>query len=187
VEGKREEYFKAQRERLVAQGTAADTVKIEELPMYKTLRNGRIVRGGGGITPDVVVERDTVEMAPYLVKMVSRGVTAEFIYEYLDAHRDSLKSSYPAFNQFRDKFQVSESMLAAIVDKATAKGVELNSEEYERSKSFISRQVKAMIARNLFSESAYYEIMNAEGDSVLEEGVRIAINWDKTGRKILGY
>jgi carboxyl-terminal processing protease len=187
VEGKREEYFKAQRERLVAQGTAADTVKIEELPMYKTLRNGRTVRGGGGITPDVVVERDTVEMTPYLVKIVGRGVTSEFIYEYLDAHRDSLKSSYPAFNQFRDKFQVSESMLAAIVDKATAKGVELNSDEYERSKSFISRQVKAMIARNLFSESAYYESMNAEGDSVLEEGVRIAINWDKTGRKILGY
>ena len=187
VEGKREEYFKAQRERLVAQGTAADTVKIEELPMYKTLRNGRTVRGGGGITPDVVVERDTVEMTPYLVKIVGRGVTSEFIYEYLDANRDSLKNNYPAFDQFRDKFQVSESMLAAIVDKATTKGVEVNSDEYERSKSFISRQVKAMIARNLFSESAYYEIMNAEGDSVLEEGVRIAINWDKTGRKILGY
>lgn len=186
-EGKREEYFKAQRERLIAQGAAADTVAIAEMPTYKTLRNERTVRGGGGITPDVIIERDTVEVTPYLIKIIGRGVTAEYLYEYLDANRDLLKRDYPTFEQFREKFQVSDDMLAAVAGKASAKGVEPNSVEYERSKSFVRRQLKALIARNLFSESAYYEILNSEGDSVLDEGVRIATNWDKTGKKILGY
>ena len=78
-------------------------------------------------------------------------------------------------------------MLAELTAKASDKGVEMVEEEFLRSKSFIKRQFKALLARNLFSESAYYEILNAEGDSVLNEGVRIAMDWQKSGRAILGY
>ena len=78
-------------------------------------------------------------------------------------------------------------MLTQITSKATEQGVEFNEEEFLRSKSFMKRQFKALVARNLFSESAYYEILNAEGDSVLNEGVRIATNWNELARPILGY
>lgn len=185
--GKREEYYKQQRERLIASGKAADTVGIAELPIYKTLRNGRIVRGGGGITPDVIVEADTLEITPYLVKVIGKGIVASHLYDYLDTNRDRLKSDYPSFKHFRDKFVVSDQMLTQIISKATEQGVEFNEEEFLRSKSFMKRQFKALVARNLFSESAYYEILNAEGDSVLNEGVRIATNWNERARPILGY
>ena len=185
--GKREEYYKAHRERLVASGKAADTVGLAELPIYKTLRNGRTVRGGGGITPDVVIEPDTMEFTSYLVKLTGKGVIAESLYEYLDANRDNLVAQYPTFEQFRDGFVVSDDMLTTITAKGAAKGVDMVKEEFLRSKSFMMRQFKALIARNLFSESAYYEIINSEGDSILNEGVRIVSEWNKLGKPILGY
>ena len=185
--GKREEYYKAQRERLVASGKAADTVALAELPTYRTLRNGRTVHGGGGINPDVVIEADTMEISPYLIKITGRGIVAGYLYDYLDANRERLQSSYPTFQQFNKEFEVSEDMLAAITDKASEQGIEKAEEEFLRSKPFIKRQFKALIARNLFSDGAYYQVLNAEGDSVLNEGVRIVTHWDKIARPILGY
>ncbi len=186
-EGKREEYYKAQRARIMASVRDVDTLDIAELPTYKTLKNGRTVRGGGGITPDVIISPDTMEITPYLVKVIGRGVTSEYLYEYLDANRDKLKSDYPTFDRFRDNFEVSDAVLSEVTDRASSKGIELNRVEFERSKSFMRRQLKALIARNLFSESAYYEIINSEGDSVLNEGVRIAKEWNRLGKNILGY
>lgn len=185
--GKRDEYYKAKRDRLIASGKSADTATIAQLPTYMTLRNGRTVRGGGGITPDVVIAPDTVEITPYLIKITGKGVVAEYLYNYLDAHRDRLLGDYPTFERFRDGFEVSDDLLSALTSNAMDKGVEMVEEEFMRSKSFMKRQFKALLARNLFSESAYYEILNSEGDSVLDEGVRIITNWDKTGKKILGY
>jgi carboxyl-terminal processing protease len=185
--GKREEYYKAQRDRLVANGKAADTVALAEQPIYKTLRNGRSVSGGGGITPDVVISADTMEVTPYLIKIVGKGVVADYLYDYLDANRDQLKSNYPTFEQFRDGFEVSDEVLSAIVEKGAVQGVEVVAEELARSKSFIKRQFKSLVARSIFSESAYYEIINSEGDSVLNEGVRIVTHWDKVARPLLGY
>lgn len=185
--GKREEYYKAHRERLVASGKAADTVGLAELPTYKTLRKGRTVHGGGGITPDVVIEADTLEFTDYLVKLTARGIMAESLYEYLDANREKLASQYPTFDEFKSRFSVSEETLDAITSKGAERGIERHEDQYLRSKSFISRQFKALIARNLFTESAYYEVINSEGDSVLNEGVRIVKDWNKSGKEILGY
>lgn len=185
--GKREEYYKQQRERLVANGRAADTVGLAELPSYKTLRNGRTVRGGGGITPDVTIEADTLEFTPYLVKLIGKGVLSSYLYDYLDTHRDHLKSDYPTLERFREEFIVSDQILSQITGKASEQGVEMVEEEFSRSKSFLKRQFKALIARNLFSSSAYYEILNSEGDAVLNEGVRIVTNWNEVARPILGY
>ena len=98
-----------------------------------------------------------------------------------------MKSEYPTFGKFRDNFEVSDSMLAELTANAATRGVEMVEEEFLRSKSFMKRQFKALIARNLFTDSAYYEVLNSEGDSVMDEGVRIVTNWDKIGKKILGY
>lgn len=185
--GKREEYYKAQRERLVESGRAADTVGIAERPTYKTLRNARTVYGGGGITPDVVIAPDTAEITPYLMRITSKGIVAEYLYNYLDANREWLVKQYPTFEQFREGFEVSEQTLAEVVARATAAGVEMNEEEFARSKSFVKRQFKALLARNLFSTSEYYEIINSEGDAVLNEGVRILSDWDTVAKPILGY
>ena len=185
--GKREEYYKAQRDRLVASGRAVDTLALTELPTYKTLRNGREVRGGGGITPDVVIEPDTLEVTPYLVKITGRGIVAGYLYDYLDANRERLKGDYPTFERFRDGFEVTDAMLESLTERAAEQGIEKVDEEFVRSKSFMKRQFKALVARNLFSTSAYYEIINSAGDSVLNEGVRIVTNWNEVARPLLGY
>ncbi len=185
--GKRDDYYRTQHSRLMASEAAADTIGISEQPVYKTLLNGREVRGGGGITPDVIIAPDTVEVTPYLVKITRKGVVAGYLYDYLDANREALAQKYTSFEQFRDGFEVTDAMLSEIATKASSQGVAMKVEEFERSKSFISRQFKALVARNLFSDSAYYEVLNSRGDSVLNEGVRIIEDWKKRGRNILGY
>ena len=112
---------------------------------------------------------------------------SSYLYDYLDTHRDHLKSDYPTLERFREEFIVSDQILSQITGKASEQGVEMVEEEFSRSKSFLKRQFKALIARNLFSSSAYYEILNSEGDAVLNEGVRIVTNWNEVARPILGY
>ena len=51
---------------------SADSVQIADSTVYLT-KNGRVVRGGGGIMPDVFVGRDTTLYTPYVNPVVNRA------------------------------------------------------------------------------------------------------------------
>ena len=45
-----------------------------EAPQYRTLKEGRIVKGGGGIRPDILIEEDTTGYTNYYAALIRRGV-----------------------------------------------------------------------------------------------------------------
>ena len=48
------------------------------------------------------------------------------------------------------------------------KNVEKSEEDYEKSKKLIQTQIKALLARNLYHTSAYFEIINELNDFYIE-------------------
>jgi len=56
-------------------------------------RNGRTVYGGGGITPDVFIARDTTGYNSYFMEASMSGNLYQFAYSFTDQHRKALDAA----------------------------------------------------------------------------------------------
>ena len=52
-------------------------------------------------------------------------------------------------------------MMQGLVDFATSEGVEFNEEEYQQSYNMIATILKAIIGRDLFTQSTYFRVANS--------------------------
>ena len=169
--GKRDEYYKAYRNRFTDM-EKADTLNSDR-PIYKTLLSGRTVYGGGGITPDITVVQDTTEYTDYLVKLISRGIVAEYLSDYLDARRDELKAKYLSFEEFDGGYDVDDDMISALATSGVSRGVAADTDGLSRSNNYLKRYIKAYTARNLFSVSDFYRVFNSSGDNVYDKAIEV--------------
>ncbi|HYW95479.1 MAG TPA: S41 family peptidase, partial [Bacteroidales bacterium] len=91
-----------------------DTKHFPDSLKFHTLIKNRVVYGGGGILPDYLVPIDTSEYSDYYRDIISQGVLNQFILEYVDNNRKSLKSSYPDFQTFKKNFSVTPAIVAQL-------------------------------------------------------------------------
>ncbi|MEG1644791.1 MAG: S41 family peptidase [Alistipes sp.] len=180
--GDRKAYYAAHRQRMGSESSVKD--RPDSL-LYKTLRTGRKVYGGGGITPDVLIPVDTTELSPYFMQLIRRGVISEFTADYLDRHRTSLEKSYPDFNHYQTEFKVSQTLIDELGQYGVKLGVPYIAAEMTRSQIFIARQLKALFARCLFSPDTFYQVLNAEGDVALDKARAIIRSWATAGEPLL--
>lgn len=146
----------------------ADSIKNDDSKKYKTA-HGRTVYGGGGVTPDVFVKRDTTYLTNYLIELFNKNVIREFTLQYVNAHKNELNKM--GFDKYLTQFEVNSSMLNDIVKKGAASGITLNQKEFERSKPYIKNQVKAQIARTIWKDenglsNTYYQVINQDDDAI---------------------
>ena len=170
-EGKKQ-YYKDIRERLNSgQLMSMDSIKFPDSLSYLT-SNGRKVFGGGGIMPDIFVPLDTSEISDYYSKVVRKGILNQFVLSYLDQNREKLNSEFNELSDFKSGFDTKEQAWKEFIAYAEKEGVEPNDEDLEKSGRLLSTQIKALIARNLWDSSAYFEIFNEINPSV-QEALRV--------------
>lgn len=130
----------------------ADTTR----PKHETT-GGRIVYGGGGITPDYIVRYDNLQK--YAARM--RFHIFEFITAYLDKQGARLREQYetPGARQFVRDFQVSDAMMQDFIEFGKARDVEFNKEEYEADKDWLRASLKAQVARTLFGNEGQFRVL----------------------------
>lgn len=126
--------------------------------LYRTIRNGRPVYGGGGIMPDVYVPLDTTFYTPYYRDIVAKGVLNKFCVTYVEDHRAAILKAYPNVEKFVERFEPDATVMKALADAASAEGIEFNQEQYDRSASYLTNIVKALIGRDLYGQDAYYRV-----------------------------
>lgn len=163
---------------------SADSIHFPDSMKYKTLVTERIVYGGGGIMPDIFIPVDTTRYSDYHRKVLASGAINRVAMNYLDKHRDEMTKKYPQFNQYKQNFNVTEEIMQDLIAVAKEEKIEFNEEQYNLSKDLIMTQIKALIARDLFDMSEYFQIMNDEIPSY-KEALRI-INDEKAYNKELG-
>jgi carboxyl-terminal processing protease len=130
--------------------------------------NGRKVYGGGGIMPDIFVPLDTTLNSDLNRNLIRRGVYNEFVLNYLNKNRKEMKATYPSFSSFKNDFTLDDELLDKFFSFAKKKKVKESEADYLKSKKLIDTQLTALFARNLYSVSAYFEIINELNDSYLE-------------------
>lgn len=125
-----------------------------------TTRNGRVVYGGGGITPDIFVPLDTTRVTPYYRDLVAKGVLNRYCLQYVDSRRKQLKSDFKTVDDFAHGFNVTDEMMTGLAQMAEADSVKAVPDEVAASRDYLSTIVKALIGRDLFDSSAYYQVAN---------------------------
>ena len=140
---------------------SADSVQIADSTVYFT-KKGRIVRGGGGIMPDVFVGRDTTLNTPYFNIVVNRAYTYQFAYQYTDRHRKEL-SQYKDW-QSLEQHLLNANWLPEFVAFAQEKGVEPNPEQLAKSKPLLIRLVNAYIVRNILNDEGFFPLFERDDD-----------------------
>ncbi len=141
--------------------TSADSIHAADTVKYFTM-NKRVVYGGGGITPDVFVPIDTTQSSAYFGQLVRKGVLNTFALAYVDEHRAKLLASYSGPDAFRRQFVVDAGLEAGLAEAATKDGIEPDPSGMARSKGLIDLRLKALIARDLWNTSAYWQVINAD-------------------------
>lgn len=119
-------------------------------PQFKTM-GGRIVFGGGGITPDYIVKLDT--LTQYSVQLRRLNLFLEYANKYYDLNKDYLRSTYSDYLKFRDDFKISDEMLNDFKTLASSKGIEFNEEQWNRDKDFIKTSIKSILARDIWGNN----------------------------------
>lgn len=145
-----------------------DSIPLPDSLRFNTKVNNRPVYGGGGIMPDVFVPLDTTAITPYYNRLVRQQVLNRFILSYVDRNREQLNRDYPDFSTYKNNFTAGESILSLLSEYGAEHGVEPNEKDMELSSGLLSNQIKALIARDLWDMSEYYEIANFQDNEFLK-------------------
>ncbi len=130
--------------------------KDSSLPIFKT-HAGRIVYGGGGITPDYIVKSD--DLTNYTTDLLKNNIFYQFTLSYLDSYEKSIKSKYKTLDDFKSNFDFSEKDIHNFLDFAANKGVKYSQEDFTKDKGYIITRLKAQIARNNWKNKGWYEVI----------------------------
>ena len=160
-----EEYFKESDSRF-ANGELfkKDSIKISDTLKFKT-KKGKIVYGGGGIVPDVFVpvEVEHGHGSGNIAYLLQSGIVDHFVFELLDQNRNAFKGL--SFNQFLVKMNGTDLYFKSFQKYLLKNGLDLN---LEKNKHLVKRYLSAELARQLYNENRYYEIVLKEDPMIKE-------------------
>ena len=143
----------------------ADSIHYADSLKVHTLKLGRPIYGGGGITPDVFVPLDTTFYSDYYRDLNAKGLINQFAIRYTDTNRKKIKAEYKDANAFEQRFNITQAMINELVEMAKKEGIEPKPEMLKRSEPTIKNVIKAIIARDVYGDdNLFYRILNSNND-----------------------
>lgn len=146
-----------------------DSIRIDSTQIFVTT-HGRKVYGGGGIIPDIFVPNDTSGITNYYMKVANARLLQKFAFTYVDRNREEL-SKLKDYKQFLRILPSNDVLLNDFVYYASRNGVPARWYYINISRDLITTQLKALIARDLFGDDAFYYIYN-RNDNNIEEAIK---------------
>lgn len=147
---------------------SADSIHFADSLKYQTLRLKRTVYGGGGVMPDIFVPLDTTQYTRFHRQLAAKSILLNANLKYVDSRRKSLKKQYPTFDAFLSGFEIPQNVVDEILAEAKKQKVEPKDEaEIAKSLPYIKTQLKALVARDLWDMSEYFQVMNEQNHIVM--------------------
>jgi carboxyl-terminal processing protease len=175
----REAYNEAFAERYkTGELTGHDSVVKEDTTAYYTSHR-RIVRGGGGIKPDVYVPYDSSRVSPGLMSLLLSDKLQNTIFDYYTTHIRELKQ-YRTLPEFMQSFKSEAQLVGLFLQQLSPSERTIASATLARpaARSFLILQMKAQVARILFQNNGYYAV-NATSDDVVLRALKLLHSSDQ--------
>lgn len=154
--------------------TNPDSIHFDSSQKFYTLRNHRVVYGGGGIMPDYFVPLDTTKYTKYHRLLAAKNIIMNAYLKYVDANRTTLKGLYKSFDTFNKNYVVPQSLLDTIIAEGKKEKVEPKDKaELTATMPYIKVQLKALVARDLWDMNEYYRVWNEQSD-IVNKAVKLA-------------
>lgn len=184
VKGNKKKYDQDMLERLNSgELLSADSIHFPDSLKFTTT-GGRTVYGGGGIMPDVYVPLDTTVYTKLHRELAAKSCVISTTLKWIDLHRAKLIKTYDVeayrkararkldnksfkmedlrkgFLAYKEGFTVTDDIIDLLLQKAKEAKIEYNDSTLQASMPMLKAQIKALIARDLWDMSEFYEIMN---------------------------
>jgi len=144
-----------------------DSIHFVDSLKYYTLKEHRVVYGGGGIMPDYYVPLDTTKYTRFHREMSARSLIINASLRYVDQQRKALKKQYPTIARFQQEFEIPASVTDGILAEAEKQNIKpKDDEELKTTMPYLKLQLKALVARDLWDTSQYFAVMNESNDVV---------------------
>ena len=156
-----------------------DSIKHEG-PEYHT-SNGRVVYGGGGITPDIFVAEDTLNMTSYYKEASMSGLILQFAYEYTDDNRQKL-STYKTRTEL-ESYLKKLNTVELFVQYAEKNGLKRRNLMIQKSHNLLERYINSRLVYNVLDEQAWTEYLNAD-DPAIKETLRVFKTGESFPKKV---
>ena len=147
---------------------------VDSLKFYTP--SGRVVYGGGGITPDVFIPFDSTSTSFALIDIINFGILRHHCFDFVDQNRTTL-SNWKSFDLYQKNYKIEDALIEKTLLSAKENNILYTKAEVAKLKEQCSLRYKAQIARALFDENAMIRIMNAE-DPELLRAVDISKNYN---------
>ncbi|HRY99420.1 MAG TPA: S41 family peptidase, partial [Bacteroidales bacterium] len=161
----------------------ADSIQFPDSLKYST-RGGRTVYGGGGIMPDLFIPWDSTAYTELYADLAGEGLMNDLVLAYTEQHRKELLSHHPDIGAYIQGFQAPHSWIDELKAMAEENGHPVDPAELGRSSELILLQLKALVARNLFDVSAYFQVI-LKTDPAMLKAVEV-LSDSRMQREILG-
>lgn len=86
---------------------------------------------------------------------------------YVDNHRKELQSRWTSFADFKDNYEIPQSLLDTIISEGEKQNIKPKDDaELQKTIPYLSLQLKALIARDLWDMSEYFSVFNEQSAMV---------------------
>ena len=134
-------------------------------PEYHT-SNGRVVYGGGGITPDIFIPEDTMGITSYYKEASMSGLILQYAFLYTDENRQKLSSMKDVMEM--EKYLKSQNTVEKFAVFADKNGLKRRNLMIQKSYKLLERFINSRIIYNILNEQAWTEYLNQDDPAIIE-------------------
>ena len=153
-----DEYYQDFLMRLTAElSDSMNYVSKDDTVKYYT-KNGRVVYGGGGILPDIIIPYEKDVTYVYYNTLIRKGLVQKYAFDYVERNSKFLKQKYPASDNFIKNYTVDNAFFETFVQYTEKQGVPRDKASIAAHGKELKTSLKAYMAEILYGQDAFYEI-----------------------------
>lgn len=166
--------------------TSSDSIHFADSLKYETLKLHRTVYGGGGVMPDYFVPLDTTRYTKFHRELSAKSIIINANLRYAEKARKELlkrygKEAYPngvnyvnpdkpakkGFAAFMHDYTIPKEVIDGIIEEGLKQGIKPKDKaEQEQTEKMVAMQMKALIARDLWTMTEYFRVTNESNDFI---------------------
>lgn len=139
-------------------------IALDERPVYHS-SGGRLVYGGGGITPDLEAVSDTLSSAEQALAAALLPHSPDFnmvVFDFAEELQDGVARDFVVTREWRDQ----------VYRRLLDRGVDLDRDVFDAGGQLIDRELAIQVGRLAFGE-AYAMVRHVERDAVLRRAIEV--------------